>query len=352
MKRISVTLAALCLAVLLAGCSSAPRTPAPPAAPAEPGPLSPPGPATKPGAAAKSGPSPSTAPVPPSGPTAGARPSAGGELPATPMMTVTPPQVDQGAVAVLTLEGQVPEPVSVQVEGLWEQPRLYRYRDRWVAFLGFPAAAPPGSYPVQVRWNGGERQGAVVVRQKAFPEDRLVVSPDQEATFYDPRQEDEWRRVFALRSRSLSRPYWTGPFRPPLDGPLEVTTQFGEIRFVNGQETGRHSGMDFGAPTGTPILAPAPGKVILAEKLIVSGWTIIIDHGLSLFTTYYHCDSLAVRPGDWVETGQVIGRVGSTGFSTGPHLHWTATIGNIPVDPWPLTQASPLGVVPEGVDPM
>lgn len=281
----------------------------------------------------------STPPTPP--------PAGEVQLPETPpSIQIEPPQVLQGDIAVLRFDRPVEGEVSLTVEGLAEQPKPFRLNGRPVAFVGFPAASKVGTYPVRLSWPGGSWEGAIEVLPKRFTEDRLVVTEEQEAVYFDPRQQEEWRKVYRLRAQSAERPLWRGAFRVPLEGELKVTTYFGEIRFVNGAETGRHSGMDFGAPTGTPILAPARGKVILSEKLIVSGWTVIIDHGLNLFTAYYHCDRLDVAPGDWVEPGQPIGTVGNTGFSTGPHLHWTATIGNTPVDPWPLTQGPVMGVLP------
>lgn len=260
--------------------------------------------------------------------------------PVPPTVVIEPAQVLQGNFAILQFDRAVKGDVTVAVTGLSEQPRLFRLEGRPVAFVGFPANARTGPYPVAVTWPGGSWAGKVEVMPKRFTEDRLVVTEEQKDLYYDPRQEAEWKKVFQVRSQSAPRPLWQGPFRTPLAGEPTITTYFGEIRFVNGVETGRHSGMDFGAETGTPILAPARGKVVLAERLIVTGWTIIIDHGLNLYTTYYHCDRVDVSPGSWVEPEAQIGTVGSTGFSTGPHLHWTATIGNTPVDPWPLTQGA------------
>jgi murein DD-endopeptidase MepM/ murein hydrolase activator NlpD len=244
---------------------------------------------------------------------------------------------------VLTLDQPVAGAVKVKVQGLDEQPKTYLLNGKPVAFIGFPANAKVGDYPVTVTWDGGQWTGSLSVIYKKFTEDRLTVTEQQEATYYDPRQDEEWARVFKLRSDSIPRPLWDGPFAVPLAIPLRITTYFGEIRYVNGKETGRHSGMDFGAPEGTPVLAPARGKVMMTEKLIVTGNTLILDHGMNLYTTYYHLSAFDVKPGDWVEPGQVIAKVGNTGFSTGPHLHWTATIGNTPVDPWPLTLEAPLG---------
>jgi len=310
--------------LLLTGCSAGLRHTAPAPAAPQPPVTAPPSPA-------------------PQAPPAPAVPAAAEEPKPPPKAVITPAKVLQGDFATLRLDQAVPGPVTVTVTGLSEQPKVYEYRGRAVAFIGFPATARVGSYPVTVAWKDGSWQGQVEVIYKRFTEDRLTVTQEQQETYYDPRQDEEWARLFAARSKSAPVPYWRGAFRPPLKGKLEITTYFGEIRYVNGQEASRHSGMDFAAETGTPILAPAPGRVVFTDKLIVSGWTIAIDHGENLYTTYYHASRVDVKPGDWVETGQQIGLVGSTGFSTGPHLHWTATIGNTPVDPWPLTLASPLG---------
>jgi len=253
-------------------------------------------------------------------------------------VSLEPLQVQQGDFAVLRVDQPLPAESLLHVEGLSEQPKLYLLDRQPVAFIGFPAAAPLGRYPVTLTWEGGSWEGALEVVYKDFTVDRLIVTEEQEDVYYDPRQAEEWERLYRLRSQSEREPLWRDAFQPPLKGELWVTTYFGEIRVVNGVETGRHSGMDFGVPSGTPIYAPARGRVVLAEPLIVSGNTVVLDHGLNLFTAYYHCEKLDVAAGDWVEDGQQIGLVGSTGFSTGPHLHWTATIGNTPVDPWPLTE--------------
>lgn len=313
MKR----LAAMCLALLLTGCTPGGSKPAPAPPPA-----------------------PNTAPAPAPDPVKPFVPLP----PKEPQLLLEPAQVQQGDIGVVRFDLPVEGDVAVKVQGLDEQPRVFRLEGRPIAFVGFPANARVGRYPVTVTWAGGTLETAFEVIYKKFTEDRLVVTAQQEATYYDPRQADEWARVFALRSKSWPAPLWDGPFRVPMAGKLDISTYFGEIRFVNGKETGRHSGMDFEADEGTPILAPARGRVLMTDKLIVTGLTVILDHGLGLYTTYYHMSAFSVKPGDWVEPGQIIGKVGNTGFSTGPHLHWTATIGNTPVDPWPLTQAAPLGV--------
>lgn len=127
---------------------------------------------------------------------------------------------------------------------------------------------------------------------------------------------------------------WRGRFLAPVEA--TPSNNFGVRRIYNGQPRSPHNGVDFGAPEGTPVVAPAAGRVALADDLYFSGGTIILDHGAGLFTTYLHLSRLDVRQGDLVSPGQVIGAVGSTGRSTGPHLHWGARLHGARVNPLDL----------------
>jgi murein DD-endopeptidase MepM/ murein hydrolase activator NlpD len=127
---------------------------------------------------------------------------------------------------------------------------------------------------------------------------------------------------------------WAGPFARPVDAaPVE---NFGVRRIFNGQPRAPHNGVDFPAPEGTPVVAPAPARVAMAADLYFSGGTLILDHGAGLFTLYFHLSRHEVTAGDLVPTGARIGAVGSTGRSTGPHLHWGARLGGARVNPTDL----------------
>ncbi len=131
---------------------------------------------------------------------------------------------------------------------------------------------------------------------------------------------------------------WNGIFSTPSDG--FRTSPFGARRsYQGGPPTGYHGGIDLAAPEGTPIYAAANGVVVLAEPLFVRGNIVVIDHGVGVHTLYFHLSQLNVTVGQIVTAGEVIGFMGTTGLSTGSHLHWEVRIGDVFVDPdeW-LTQ--------------
>jgi murein DD-endopeptidase MepM/ murein hydrolase activator NlpD len=119
-------------------------------------------------------------------------------------------------------------------------------------------------------------------------------------------------------------PAATGDFWRGIDWPVtgRISGVFGSQRILNGQPRQPHYGIDIAVPKGTPVRAPASGLVTLVKDLYFSGWTIIINHGLGLNSTFLHLDSIAISVGDTVQRGSIIGTVGSTGRSTGPHLDW------------------------------
>jgi murein DD-endopeptidase MepM/ murein hydrolase activator NlpD len=109
---------------------------------------------------------------------------------------------------------------------------------------------------------------------------------------------------------------------------------FGARRtYGSGADITAHLGEDFGAAAGTPVYAPAAGRVALAEALFVRGNAVVLDHGHGFFTGYWHLQRLDVQPGQQVVAGQKLGEVGSTGLSEGPHLHWEMRVNGVAVDP-------------------
>ncbi|MGE5594423.1 MAG: M23 family metallopeptidase [Hyphomicrobiales bacterium] len=126
---------------------------------------------------------------------------------------------------------------------------------------------------------------------------------------------------------------WTAGWHAPLDEPLSVTGYFGEQRSFNGGPVqGHHGGTDLGANAGDPIYATNDGVVVLSGLYLVRGNLIVVDHGSGVFSAYGHQSERVAQVGDYVSKGDVIGYVGTTGLSTGPHLHWEMAVSGVLVD--------------------
>jgi murein DD-endopeptidase MepM/ murein hydrolase activator NlpD len=146
------------------------------------------------------------------------------------------------------------------------------------------------------------------------------------------RANKESERVHAIFARLTPERLWSGPFRIPLTG-SRSGHNFGKRRVLNGTAGSPHTGLDIPAPAGTPIHASQAGRVVLAENLFFSGNTVIVDHGLGVYTFYGHMKSIHVTEDEDVQAGAVLGLVGSTGRATGPHLHWSLIVDGARVNP-------------------
>ena len=172
------------------------------------------------------------------------------------------------------------------------------------------------------------------VTQRIDGLDQKMVSPPAEVT---ARIRKDAANVAAARGTiSAGDALFTG-FIWPAEGP--ITGVYGSQRILNGTPSRPHYGVDVGAPTGTPVVAPATGKVTLAADLYYSGNTLIIDHGMGVFTTYLHLNKMRVKVGDRVEQGEQIGEIGATGRATGAHLDWRLNLNNQRLDPALLVPA-------------
>ncbi len=210
-----------------------------------------------------------------------------------------------------------------------------------LGFDGIDVGRKPGRYPVAVKFtraDGATEDVAaeVTVGGRTFPESKITV-PQQYVT--PPAEVLERIRLegekVARAYRQVS-PGWlgTGAFDRPHAG--TIAPNFGERRVNNGQLRSTHTGVDVRAGMGDPIHASNGGRVVLADELYMSGNTVIIDHGLGVFTTYMHMSKLLVSEDQRVAKGDVVGLCGSTGRSTGPHLHWSARVYDSRVDPMSL----------------
>ncbi len=212
------------------------------------------------------------------------------------------------------------------------------------ALVGIGAAAQIGPYFLELTATDDAGQTTrtsklVQVVAGDFATEQIILPPEK-GKLLDPaliRAENErLSQVFGIFSRQQ---LWEGLFRVPLQVPVRVTSAFGTRRsYGSGPPTSYHGGVDYGAEVGTPVLAAGRGRVALAEELTVRGQAVIIDHGLGVYSGYYHLSEIAVEAEQEVERGDPIGKVGSTGLSTGPHLHWEIRVGSVYVDPLQWTR--------------
>ena len=195
--------------------------------------------------------------------------------------------------------------------------------------LPVPLGSSAKSLALKTRTQDGQQVQALRV-------DKKYVDPPAEVR--ERIRRDREKAGKALDNYSPER-LWTAPFARPVPG--SVSSKFGLKRVFNDQPRGVHRGLDLRGAEGTPILACADGRVVLADDLYFSGNAVYIDHGQGVFTSYLHMSRILVRPGDVVRRGQVIGKVGSTGRVTGPHLHLSLIVLGQAVDPEPLLEARP-----------
>ncbi len=132
-----------------------------------------------------------------------------------------------------------------------------------------------------------------------------------------------------------THPLWDSAFLEPVKG--TITGRFGSRRVINGQQKRPHSGEDIAAPQGTPVYAINTGTVAATMDHFFSGKGVVIDHGVGLFSMYFHLSEISVQPGQALKKGDILGKVGSTGRATGPHLHWGIRVNGARVNPYALT---------------
>ena len=218
--------------------------------------------------------------------------------------------------------------------------------DSIVYFVPIDIWTEAGDYAINVEIKNDAKEiianlsHTVKINDKDFVTQYLYVSDEvYESTNNDAAYKEFRERAQSARSTSTLKKLWEGEFILPVKDSCVLTTDYGEIRYVNDQITSsRHSGLDLAAPTGTEIYACNSGNIVLSEYLILTGNTIIIDHGMGVFTSYYHLNTLSSQEGDFVNKGDFVGTMGSTGFSTGPHLHWSISIYNTYVNTWQVLE--------------
>lgn len=240
--------------------------------------------------------------------------------------------IQPGELVVLTV---TTEAESVRLRAFGRDVPAFKVDDRtWRALVGIDLAVKPGRHEVDIdAGRSGRAVHVLRVRAHRFATRRLTL--DERFVTPPPSVEsrilEEARELTALWKTSSLERLWDGPFVRPVPG--KANGRFGTRSLLNGQLRAPHGGADFLSPAGTPIHAPNAGRVVLARELYFTGNTVVIDHGLGLFSLLAHLSETDVREGELVAADQILGRVGATGRVTGPHLHWTVRLNDARVDP-------------------
>ncbi|MDR2298436.1 MAG: peptidoglycan DD-metalloendopeptidase family protein [Comamonas sp.] len=205
----------------------------------------------------------------------------------------------------------------------------------WTAIVGIPLSTAPGQYSLQVQADGQSREKSLAVADKKYVEQRLKVSP--KTVDLSPEDNARYEREAAhLKTvmASMAQPLpMAQDLRMQVPVPGRRSSSFGLRRVFNGQSRNPHSGMDIASPTGTPVKAPLPGKVIDVGDYFFNGGTVWLDHGGGLLSMYCHLSKVDCKVGDMLKTGDAFCKVGATGRVTGPHLHWSVILNRAMVDP-------------------
>ncbi len=213
-------------------------------------------------------------------------------------------------------------------------PLLVSSRDgRFTALGASGAFLPPGEYLLTVHSDGRPLwEQPLAIRDRDWTWEQVTF---KDSAVLDPEAiRVERERLQKIWDTITPAPLWQGAFTPPITEFVEISSHYGARRSVNGGPySSYHEGTDYSAYAGTAVRAPAAGKVVLAEELAIRGGAVILDHGLGLHSGYYHLSALHVLPGQEVARGDLLGEVGTTGRSTGNHLHWDLLVGRTWVDP-------------------
>jgi murein DD-endopeptidase MepM/ murein hydrolase activator NlpD len=249
----------------------------------------------------------------------------------------------QGSAVQLRLANE-PRVTAVQV--MWNEKKIPAFRadDAWITILGIDLDTKPGEHHANalLTMEDGsveKRDIVVTVLGKKFPTRQLKV----DGRFVDLSDADakranrESREAAAIYRTITTDQVPDAPFNVPIPG--GTGTNFGERRLFNGKPRSPHTGADLRATTGTPVHATNRGRVVLAKDLFFTGNTVIVDHGLGIYSLYAHLSRINVERGALVDNNQVVGLAGATGRVTAPHLHWAMRVQGARVDPFSLVGA-------------
>jgi murein DD-endopeptidase MepM/ murein hydrolase activator NlpD len=240
-----------------------------------------------------------------------------------------------GGVAIIEINTKPTKGATPEVRFL--EKRVLTTRDdagRSFAVVGIPLSTKPGVHHITLSTGAVKSTLSFEVRDKVYREQRITLKTNKHVHLSD---EDlaRYKREATLQDNAYQQFSPTHPSNLLLDRPVDapLSSPFGLKRYFNGEARAPHSGLDFAAPTGTPIKAPAAGTVILTGDFFFNGKTVFVDHGQGMISMFCHLSVIGVSEGQKLERGQVLGKVGATGRVTGAHLHWNVSLNDARVDP-------------------
>jgi murein DD-endopeptidase MepM/ murein hydrolase activator NlpD len=255
-------------------------------------------------------------------------------------LDLIPPCVGQGKTLVIMIKSKE---LLKNLHGRFQNQKIdfflvakrsvYHYR----GILGIPIKTPPERYKIKIFLiKNGEKlflQSAYIeVKKVNFPVTKLSIPKVKRKFLKTEHIEKEANTISEVLLKSERKQLWTDKFILPAKG--KISSPFGAYRVYNdGLTSWHHRGIDIANNEGTKIYAPNNGKIVSDQPFMVHGETIIIDHGQNIFSILCHLKRKLKRRGEYIKKGEVIGILGQTGLSTGPHIHWSLCIGGVRVDP-------------------
>lgn len=249
------------------------------------------------------------------------------------------PTIIQGRTLIITVKLSAPITLTGTLE---DRPILFQNmgEGQFWGIAAIHAMAEPKTYPISLTATqpGGNQTtitSTVTVVEGPYGAEDIQLDDDHSQLLDEQLIKTEQEKLDNLWSQVTLPPRWNGPFIYPVElSELRITSNFGTRRSYGGSPVASfHGGADFGGEVGLPIYAPATGVVVMAERLTIRGNAVLVDHGLGLYSGYWHLDRLAVQVGQEVKPGDLIGYLGDTGLVTGPHLHWEMRLNGIAVEP-------------------
>lgn len=262
--------------------------------------------------------------------------------PVKPEIILSASEVQRGSYMLVRINNYEGEEIKY-TDFLGYERSFFEYDGGWLSLIPVKTAAKAGDYVLTISIDGESFNRDIKVTDREFEEQYLTVSP---ATLEETLESDFARAEFSEKAEPMKKVFtpqklWNGEFVLPLEAQYKVSTSFGTYRTFSNGSTEWHNAVDMATKGGTPVYATNSGNIIFAQYLQLTGNTVIIDHGMGVLSWHYHMRSICVSEGDFVEKGMKIGEVGTTGLSTGNHLHFGMTVGGIFTDPMKIVGTEP-----------